>query len=82
MDRDDSFPRAAEELAFWNGNRWVPYWTPSSRRAPCQCHRHPKHEAFALWVGWSRTYLCKEALDAWLDNADDDESLEPKELVF
>lgn len=40
------------------------------------------HPAFVLWIGNSRTYLCEDALNNWLDNADDDESLEPKELVF
>lgn len=71
---------------------WGPIGEPLCAWLPeCGTHRshfvngRPKydsHPAFALWVGDSRTYLCKEALDHWLDNADDDPSLEPKELVF
>jgi hypothetical protein len=36
--------------------------------------------AVARWTHWHgyTTLLCQDCLDAWLDNADDDETLEPK----
>jgi hypothetical protein len=36
--------------------------------------------AVARWTHWHgyTTLLCQGCLDAWLDNADDDETLEPK----
>lgn len=41
-------------------------------------------EPFARWanVGGDVVILCRRHLDIWLDNADDDPSLEPDELVF
>lgn len=40
--------------------------------------------AFARFTGPTRvhTNLCKSCLDYWLDNADDDDCLEPLELLF
>ena len=40
---------------------------------------------FAIWFYDATSFsepLCKECLDIWLDNADDDESLEPSNVIF
>jgi len=46
---------------------------------------YPNPPAFAIWI-YSQTNfeaaLCKKCLDHWLDNADDDESLEPTNVIF
>lgn len=42
-------------------------------------------KAFAIWfyndTGF-KEMLCKEHLDTWLDNADDDDGLEPSNVIF
>lgn len=50
-------------------------------------HIYPRipAKAFAIWfynqTGFAEK-LCKKCLDQWLDNADDDEALEPSNVVF
>lgn len=40
---------------------------------------------FAYWYYYATDFgqpLCKECLDVWLDNADDDPELEPSNVIF
>lgn len=53
----------------------------------CQAHNsgHPRHQAFAvvtLQPSGNRAALCQPILNVWLDNADDDPSLEPSEIKW
>jgi hypothetical protein len=43
------------------------------------CTYPPDGPAVARWECWNGNvvHLCQECLDAWFDNADDDEMLEP-----
>ncbi len=54
----------------------------------CQCcsniirnGQRGNRPAVVRWTHWHgyTTLLCKPCFDAWLDNADDDEALEPKQ---
>lgn len=44
------------------------------------CRGRNRTAAAAFWncINGNRLVLCKPCLDAWLDNADDDPSLEPE----
>lgn len=49
----------------------------------CDCNLGSCGDAFAVWLPrWNdaQLSLCKKCLDYWLDNADDDPDLEPKEI--
>jgi hypothetical protein len=44
----------------------------------------PRADAVAIWVSHNghRTPLCVSCLNSWCDNADDDPSLEPAEIIW
>lgn len=44
-----------------------------------------KKPGFAIWYYYANGFvgvLCQHHLDIWLDNADDDDSLEPSNVIF
>lgn len=48
-------------------------------------HKGESQKGFAIWFYNSTEFsevLCKKCLDIWLDNADDDDSLEPSNVIF